>query len=198
LFYNIQRQHTHANNHQLHCRPRARAWRNVYRRPLSCGRFCRWVCFPKSLVALVPRVILVKFGPQTSRASRLLHPFSHDVWVSDGWLADQPTRAGFHSPAPANCGPGGGCACMYVGIHSHLLVVGAGSSISVPCLARKCDEYSNATVHYIKLYKYSLLNPIRAFPSEGRTSWVRQYCNLAREVIRIVLPLPPDTYMYAQ
>jgi hypothetical protein len=28
------------------------------------------------------------------------------------------------------------------------------------------------------LYIYSLLNPIRAFPSDGRTTWVRRYCNI--------------------
>jgi hypothetical protein len=45
---------------------------------------------------------------------------------------------------------------------------------------------------------YSLLIPIRAFPSEGRTSWVRRYCNLASVWIRtILLPVPPGTYKYA-
>jgi hypothetical protein len=40
------------------------------------------------------------------------------------------------------------------------------------------DEYSSATVHYMALYMYSLLIPIRAFPSDGRTTWVRHYCNI--------------------
>jgi hypothetical protein len=40
------------------------------------------------------------------------------------------------------------------------------------------------------LYKYSLLNPIRAFPSEGRTTWVRRYCN----AMRTVLAVPPGTH----
>jgi hypothetical protein len=31
-----------------------------------------------------------------------------------------------------------------------------------------CDEYSPATVHCNTMHKYSLLIPIRAFPSEGR------------------------------
>jgi hypothetical protein len=48
------------------------------------------------------------------------------------------------------------------------------------------------------LYIYSLLIPIRAFPSEGRTTWVRRYSNLARAVMRTVLLVPPGTYMYAQ
>jgi hypothetical protein len=32
-----------------------------------------------------------------------------------------------------------------------------------------CDEYSHATLHYMTLYKYSLLIPIRAFPTDGRS-----------------------------
>jgi hypothetical protein len=47
------------------------------------------------------------------------------------------------------------------------------------------------------LYKYSLLIPIRAFPSEGRTTRVRRYCNIARVLMRTVLLLPPGTYKYA-
>jgi hypothetical protein len=43
-----------------------------------------------------------------------------------------------------------------------------------------CDEYSPATVHCKTLYMYSLLIPIRAFPSEGRTTWVRHYCNISK------------------
>jgi hypothetical protein len=62
----------------------------------------------------------------------------------------------------------------------------------------ECDEYSPATIHYMTLYMYSLLIPIRDFPSEGRTTWVRRYCKLARVLMRIVLPVPPGTYMYAQ
>jgi hypothetical protein len=46
-----------------------------------------------------------------------------------------------------------------------------------PC----CDEYSHATVHCWTLYKYSLLIPIRAFPSDGRTTWVRRYGNIHKE-----------------
>jgi hypothetical protein len=41
-----------------------------------------------------------------------------------------------------------------------------------------CDEYSLATVHCKTLYMYSLLIPIRAFPSDGRTTWVRRYWNI--------------------
>jgi hypothetical protein len=37
-----------------------------------------------------------------------------------------------------------------------------------------CDDYSLATVHCRTLYMYSLLIPIRAFPSEGRSTWVRR------------------------
>jgi hypothetical protein len=47
------------------------------------------------------------------------------------------------------------------------------------------------------LYKYSLLIPIRAFPSEGRTAWVRRYCNLAMRVLRRIV-LPINTSMYVQ
>jgi hypothetical protein len=42
------------------------------------------------------------------------------------------------------------------------------------------DEYSLATVHYMTLYMYSLLIPIRAFPSEGRTTWVSRYSNISK------------------
>jgi hypothetical protein len=42
------------------------------------------------------------------------------------------------------------------------------------------DEYSHATIHCKTLYKYSLLILIRAFPSEGRTTWVRRYCNISK------------------
>jgi hypothetical protein len=62
----------------------------------------------------------------------------------------------------------------------------------------ECDECSHATIHCKTLYMYSLLIPIRAFPSEGRTLWVRRYCNLARVLMRILLSVPPCTYMYAQ
>jgi hypothetical protein len=44
---------------------------------------------------------------------------------------------------------------------------------------------------------YTLLIPIRAFPSEGRTTWVRRYCDLAKVLMRIVMPVPPGTYKYA-
>jgi hypothetical protein len=47
-------------------------------------------------------------------------------------------------------------------------------------LQSKCDEYSHATVHYITLYKYSLLIQIRAFSSDGCTTWVRRYCNISK------------------
>jgi hypothetical protein len=47
------------------------------------------------------------------------------------------------------------------------------------------------------LYMYSLLITIRAFPLEGRTTWVRRYYNLARVLMRTVLQLPPGTYKYA-
>jgi hypothetical protein len=46
---------------------------------------------------------------------------------------------------------------------------------------RAYDEYSLATVHCMTLYRYSLLIPIRAIPSDGRThvgTWVRRYCNI--------------------
>jgi hypothetical protein len=62
----------------------------------------------------------------------------------------------------------------------------------------ECDEYSLATIHYMPLYMYSLLNTIRAFPSEGRPTWVRHCNNLARVIMRIVLHVPPGTFMYAQ
>jgi hypothetical protein len=45
-------------------------------------------------------------------------------------------------------------------------------------LLNRCDEYSHATVHCRTLYRYSLLIPIRAFPSDGGTTWVRRYCNI--------------------
>jgi hypothetical protein len=38
---------------------------------------------------------------------------------------------------------------------------------------------------------------IRAFPSEGRTTWLRHYCNSVKLMMRIVPPLPPGTYRYA-
>jgi hypothetical protein len=60
------------------------------------------------------------------------------------------------------------------------------------------DEYSHAIVHCSTLHMYSLLILIRDFPSEGRTTWVRRYCNLTRGLMRTVLPVPPGTYMYAQ
>jgi hypothetical protein len=63
---------------------------------------------------------------------------------------------------------------------------------------RVCDECNLVKVHYGTLYMYLLLIPVRAFPSEGCTTWVRRYCNLARVMMRIVLPVPPGTYMYAQ
>jgi hypothetical protein len=44
----------------------------------------------------------------------------------------------------------------------------------------ECDQYSHATVHCMTLYMYSLLIIIRAFPSEGRTTWVRRYYNISK------------------
>jgi hypothetical protein len=61
-----------------------------------------------------------------------------------------------------------------------------------------CDEYIHANVHCRTLYMYSLLIPIRDFPSEGRTKWVRRYSNLAKVLMRTILPIPPGTYMYAR
>jgi hypothetical protein len=49
-----------------------------------------------------------------------------------------------------------------------------------------------------KLDMYSLLIQIRDLPSEGRTSWVRCYCNLVGVLMRIILSVPPGTYKYAQ
>jgi hypothetical protein len=42
----------------------------------------------------------------------------------------------------------------------------------------ECDEYNPVTVHYKTLYIYSLLNPIRDFPWDRRTTWVRRYYNI--------------------
>jgi hypothetical protein len=42
----------------------------------------------------------------------------------------------------------------------------------------RCDEYCHATLHCMTLYMYSLLIPIRAFPSDARTTWVRRYYNI--------------------
>jgi hypothetical protein len=39
------------------------------------------------------------------------------------------------------------------------------------CITVHCKKVQCKT-----LYKYSLLTTIRAFPSEGRTTWVRRYC----------------------
>jgi hypothetical protein len=44
----------------------------------------------------------------------------------------------------------------------------------------ECDEYSHVTIHYMTLHMYSLLIPIRAFPSEGRTTYVRRYYNIRK------------------
>jgi hypothetical protein len=60
-----------------------------------------------------------------------------------------------------------------------------------------CVEYGPTTVHDMTLYNHSLLNAIRAFPSEGRKTLVRRYCNLARVLMRTLLRAPPGTYMYA-
>jgi hypothetical protein len=44
----------------------------------------------------------------------------------------------------------------------------------------------------MKLQMYSLSITIRAFPSEGRTTWVRRYFNLITRVLMLtVLPLLP-------
>jgi hypothetical protein len=77
-----------------------------------------------------------------------------------------------------------------------IAMVGIGAEI-VQGVDNHCDEYSHAaTTHCMTLYKYSLLNLIRAFPSEGRRSWVRRYCKLARAVMRTSLRVPPGTYIY--
>jgi hypothetical protein len=43
----------------------------------------------------------------------------------------------------------------------------------------------------------SLQIPIRAFPSERRTTWVRRYYNSTWVLTRGVLPLSPGTHMDA-
>jgi hypothetical protein len=52
-----------------------------------------------------------------------------------------------------------------------------------------------AKTHYMIVCMYSLLIPVRAFPSERRTTWVRRYCNFARVLMRTILLVPPGTYM---
>jgi hypothetical protein len=47
-------------------------------------------------------------------------------------------------------------------------------------ILRLCVEYSHVTVHYMTLYIYSLLNAIRALPSDERTTWVRRHCNIRK------------------
>jgi hypothetical protein len=59
-----------------------------------------------------------------------------------------------------------------------------------------CDEYSPATVYCSTLYMYSLLIPIRDFPSDGRTTWVRAI--FIKVLMHIVPLVPPGTYRYAQ
>jgi hypothetical protein len=44
---------------------------------------------------------------------------------------------------------------------------------------------------------YMLLILIRAFPSDGRTTWVRRLCSISKGLMRAVQPVPPGTYMYA-
>jgi hypothetical protein len=61
-----------------------------------------------------------------------------------------------------------------------------------------CDEYSPATEHCMTLYMYALINSIRAFPSDGRTPWVRRYCNIHKGLVHTVRPIPHGTYMCAQ
>jgi hypothetical protein len=59
-------------------------------------------------------------------------------------------------------------------VHGHVDTRGSGRSDNYSGRAI-CDEYSHLTIHYMTLYRYSLLIPIRAFPTEGRTTWVRRY-----------------------
>jgi hypothetical protein len=122
-------------------------------------------------------------------------------------------------------GPGRGCARGPVSTYFYLHAVRTGNRIVVPCLGDEngrglngvpahairvinkcweamygglCDEYNHATVHCMTLFMHSLLITIRAFTSEGRTTWVCRYYNLARVILRNVLLVPPGTYMYAQ
>jgi hypothetical protein len=64
--------------------------------------------------------------------------------------------------------------------HANKLVVRAGMRIgkSIGVSPHMCDEYSPVTLHYMTLYMYSLLNPIRTFPSDGCKTWVRRYFNI--------------------
>jgi hypothetical protein len=85
--------------------------------------------------------------------------------------------------------------CIIYSIMRHVGFYSLAFQIHHPCM---CDECDPATIHRKTVYMYSLLFPIRAFPSEGRTSWVRRYCNLARVLVRIVLPVPLGTHTYAR
>jgi hypothetical protein len=95
-----------------------------------------------------------------------------------------PTMVDTHPPRPLNS-------------HTKWTLCGA-SSLGISHSSAQCDEYNPATIHCTALYKYSILILIRAFPSEGRTTWVRRYRDIARVLLRNVLPVPHGTYMYEQ
>jgi hypothetical protein len=55
-----------------------------------------------------------------------------DPLLADGVMAEGKSA---HTEVPAGSGPGGGCTRGLVGNHLHLLVLGAGNPIAVPCSA---------------------------------------------------------------
>jgi hypothetical protein len=62
----------------------------------------------------------------------------------------------------------------------------------------ECDEYILATIHCMTLYMYSLLIPIRAFPSDGRVQ--RGDVTIAvfiRVIMHTVQLVSSGTYIYA-
>jgi hypothetical protein len=131
---------------------------------------------PDSLKSLRARADILPVAQASS------HVMSHVVgdWVAGIGTAVHTINSLPHARASCSCFPCPFCV-----------------SLASPCSFAPCDEYNHVTVHRMTLYMYSLLNPIRAFPSEGRTSWVRRYRNLARVLMRIVLHAPTSSYMCA-
>jgi hypothetical protein len=63
-------------------------------------------------------------------------------------------------------------------------------SLPLPCETSYYDYNPAAIVHFMKFYMYSSqIRSVLSIPSEGRTTWVRRCCNLAKGVD--VASVPP-------
>jgi hypothetical protein len=131
----------------------------------------------------VPPVVPLRVGPGVG--VRVLLCGGLLVMLLAGGELHQPTGVGPRGAAgAAEAANGGGHRATFGGggiaVAGAYAIAGASFRPAAIALTSGCDEYNHATIHYRTLYMYSLLISIRDFPSDGRSTWVRRYCNISK------------------